>query len=152
MSGGEPEVLAQPEPLVQDGAVSDAVSRSDRRSTTGVRARLRRTPGGRHLLQAAVFLLGLAFVALGLALIVLPGPLTIPPILIGLYIWSTEFAWADRLVDRARDSARAAWEDAKRRPVLSSVITGGGLLMLAVALWAVSRYELVDRGRDLVGI
>jgi hypothetical protein len=119
---------------------------------TGVRARLRRTPGGTHLLKVLVFLTGLAFVLLGCALIVAPGPLTIPPILLGLYIWSTEFAWADRLLDRAKDKARDAWEDAKKKPVLSAFVTVGGLVALGVALWAVARYELVDRGLELVGL
>ena len=121
-------------------------------STTGWRARLRRTPGGAQLLEVLVFLLGLTFILLGCALIVAPGPLTIPPILLGLYIWSTEFAWADRLLDRAKASAREAWADAKRRPVLSAFVTLGGLVALGVGLWLVARYELVSRALDLVGV
>mgnify|MGYP003296489868 CR=1 FL=1 len=78
------------------------------------RDRVRRTPGGRHLLKLAVFALGAFFVLLGIALVVLPGPLTIPPILLGVYIWSTEFAWADRLRDRAVDSGREAWAAARK--------------------------------------
>ena len=119
---------------------------------TGWRGRLRRTPGGAQLLKAIVFALGLAFIVLGGVAIVLPGPWTIPPILIGLYIWSTEFAWADRLLERAKTSAREAWEDAKRRPVLSALVTGGGLVALGVGLWAVNHYDLVSRGRELVGL
>lgn len=153
----EVDVLAQAPSLAehavgQDGAVSDPARAPRTRSTTGWRARLRRTPGGRHLLQAGVFLLGLAFIALGLVLVVAPGPLTIPPILLGVWIWSTEFGWADRLLDRAKDAARDAWEDAKRRPVVSSFITGGGLVMLGVALYLANRFELVARGRELVGL
>jgi hypothetical protein len=137
----------------EDLRVTDAERPADAHlSTTGWRARMRRTPGGRQLLKVLVFLLGLAFVLLGCALIVAPGPLTIPPILVGLYIWSTEFAWADRLLDRAKDQARDAWEDAKRKPVLSAVVTVSGLVALGFALWAVGRYELVDRGRELVGL
>ena len=118
----------------------------------GWRARLRRTPGGALLLKALVFTLGLAFVVLGLVLIVAPGPLTIPPILLGLWIWSTEFAWADRQLDRAKASARVAWEDAKRRPVVSGVVTGSGLVGLGVGLWLVARYDLVARAREVVGV
>lgn len=143
----------------QDGLVADGGGASDedravplRASTSGWRAHLRRTPGGAHLLKALVFLLGLAFILLGLALVVAPGPLTIPPILIGLWLWSTEFAWADRLLDRAKASAREAWEDAKRRPVVSSLVTGSGLVALGVGLWLVSRYELVSKGLQLVGL
>ncbi len=118
----------------------------------GWRARLRRTPGGALLLKASVFVLGLAFVVLGCVLVVAPGPLTIPPILLGLWIWSTEFAWADRQLDRAKASARVAWEDAQRRPVVSAVVTGGGLIALGVGIWLVARYELVARAREVVGV
>jgi hypothetical protein len=118
----------------------------------GWRARLRRTPGGRHLLQALVFLLGLFFVLLGLALAALPGPLTIPPILLGVWIWSSEFGWADRLLERAKKSAREAWAQAKRKPVASAMVTGSGLVALGVGLYVASRYQLVDRVRDVVGV
>ena len=118
---------------------------------TAWRDRVRRTPGGRHLLKAGVFALGAFFVLLGAALIVLPGPLTIPPILLGVYIWSTEFAWAERLRDRAVDSAREAWEAARRKPVTSALVTGGGLVLLAASLVAVQRYDVVERVRDTLG-
>jgi hypothetical protein len=122
------------------------------RSATGWRARLLRTPGGAQLLKTTVFLLGLAFVLLGCALIVAPGPLTIPPILLGVWIWSTEFAWADRLLLRARRSAQKAWEDAKRRPVISALVTVSGLVALAATIWAMGRYDLVTRGLELLGL
>jgi hypothetical protein len=140
---GESLVPQQPTP---------ATVGSHRRSATGWRARLRRTPGGALLLQGLVFTAGLAFVVLGLVLIVAPGPLTIPPILLGLWIWSTEFAWADRQLDRAKASARVAWEDAKRRPVVSGMVTGGGLVGLGIAIWLVARYELVAQAREVVGV
>jgi len=106
---------------------------------------VRRTPGGRHLLKLGVFLLGLAFVLLGVVLVVLPGPLTIPPILLGVYIWSTEFAWADRLKDRAVDSGREAWDAARRRPVTSALVTGGGIALAVAGAFVVRRYDVVDR-------
>ena len=123
-----------------------------RRAPTGWRAALRRTPGGALLLKALVFTVGLAFVVLGLVLVVAPGPLTIPPILLGLWIWSTEFAWADRQLDRAKASARVAWEDARRRPVVSATVTCGGLVALGVGIWLAARYELVARAREVVGV
>ena len=122
------------------------------RSATGWRARLRRTPGGALLLKGMVFTVGLAFVVLGCVLVVAPGPLTIPPILLGLWIWSTEFTWADRQLERAKASARVAWADAKRRPLVSGLVTGGGLVGLGVALWLVARYELVARAREVLGV
>ena len=113
---------------------------------------LRRTPGGALAVQVIVFVVGLLFILLGLALAALPGPLTIPPILVGLYVWSTEFAWADRLLERAKRSAREAWENAKRRPVLTGLVTVSGLIAFGVGVYLVGKYELVARARELVGL
>lgn len=137
--------------MAQDEAVTDQPG-AGFRSQTGVRARMRRTPGGAQLLQVLVFVVGLAFILLGLVLVVAPGPLTIPPILIGLYVWSTEFAWADRWLDRAKDSAREAWEQAKAKPVVSALVTTSGLVALGVGLYVASRYELVAKGIRLLGL
>lgn len=123
-----------------------------RRRNTGWRGRMRHTPGGAQLLQALVFFAGLAFILLGVLLVALPGPLTIPPILIGLYIWSTEFAWADRLLDRAKASAKEAWEKAKQRPLITASVTISGLMAVGVGLYLVNRYELVRHVRELVGL
>lgn len=140
------------EPVSPEAVLVPAVRVPGYLRTTGWRARVRRAPGGAPLLKAAVFLLGLAFVLLGGALIVAPGPLTIPPVLLGLYIWSTEFGWADRQLQRARASARVAWADAQRRPVLSAVVTLGGLVALGVAVWAAGRWDLVPRVLEVVGL
>ncbi len=148
-AGPRPEVSVPEQVRVPEQATPPTVGR---RPDHGWRAGLRRTPGGALLLKALVFTLGLAFVVLGLVLIVAPGPLTIPPILLGLWIWSTEFAWADRQLDRAKASARVAWEDAKRRPVVSGLVTGGGLVGLGVGIWLVAEYELVARAREVVGV
>ena len=132
------------------GAVIDR--KPDDRASTGVRARLRRTPGGTQLLQSLVFVVGLLCILLGVALAALPGPLTIPPILLGLYIWSTEFAWADRLLDRAKASGREAWAKAKAKPVLSAVVTLAGLTALGFGVYLVGKYDLLAKGQDLVGL
>jgi len=117
-----------------------------------VRERMRSRPGLRHLWRAGIFLLGLLCIAAGGALVVLPGPLTIPPIVLGLWIWSTEFEWAHRLFASGREKGQQAWQHAKRHPVSSSLVTGGGLLGAAVAVWAVVHYDLVDRGKQVVGL
>lgn len=121
-------------------------------TSRGWKAKMRRTPGGAVAVKAIVLVAGLLFILLGVALAALPGPLTIPPILLGLWIWSTEFAWAERLLDRAKRSAREAWENAKRKPVLTGLITGSGLVALGVGLYLVARYELVDRALELIGL
>ena len=137
-------------PVVASAGAGDVASAP--LAGAGWRARVRRTPGGAHALQTGVFLLGLSFVLLGCALVVAPGPLTIPPVLLGLYIWSTEFRWADRMLERARAKARDAWRDAQRRPVKSALGTIAGLAAVGVGMWLAARYELVSRALALLGL
>jgi hypothetical protein len=116
------------------------------------RHRIRSRPGLAQAWRVGVFVAGLLLVALGLALAVLPGPLTIPPVLAGLWVWSTEFDWARRFFDTFKEKAKVVWAHARRHPVSSSVITVGGLAAAGVAFWLVGRYELVDRIKELVGL
>jgi uncharacterized protein (TIGR02611 family) len=59
--------------------------------------------GIRHARRLIVLVIGLTVLAIGLALIVLPGPafIVIP---IGLAILGTEFVWARRLLQRLKDA------------------------------------------------
>jgi hypothetical protein len=114
------------------------------------RDRVRSKPGLATAYRVAVFLAGLLFVLLGLALTVLPGPLTIPPVLIGLWVWSTEFEWARRFFVTFRRKARDTWAHAKQHPVSSAAVTIGGLVAAGVLLWAVGHYHLVDRAMAAV--
>ena len=109
-----------------------------------------RSPATRQVYRAGVFIVGLLFVLLGVAFVALPGPLTIPPMLVGLWVWSTEFAWAERLFDKMQAKAREAWAHAKAHPVSSAAITIGGLIAAGVAFWAVSHYELIDKAKDAI--
>lgn len=113
---------------------------------------MRRTPGGAHAVKVIVFCAGLFFILLGLVLAALPGPLTIPPILLGVYIWSTEFTWAERLLDRAKRSASEAWEKAKARPVITGLVTISGMVAFGVGVFLTLKYDLIDRARELVGL
>ena len=102
--------------------------------------------------RIAVFVLGLLFVLVGIALTALPGPLTIPPVLIGLWIWSTEFRWAARFFAVFRRKAQDAWQHARQHPVSSAAITVGGLAAAAVAFWAVGHFQLVDQTKVALGL
>jgi hypothetical protein len=113
---------------------------------------VRRSPGLRHFYRAAVFALGLWFIVLGIALAVLPGPLTIPPILLGLWIWSTEFTWAHNLFESFKHKGHQAWDHAKAHPVSSTLITAGGLVAAGVAIWAVGHFQLIEEGKNLIGL
>ena len=114
------------------------------------RDRIRQKPGLGIAYRVGVFVAGLLFVLLGLALTVLPGPLTIPPILVGLWVWSTEFEWARRIFVTFRKKARDTWAHAKQHPVSSAAVTIGGLVLAGVAFWAVGEYQLVDRAMTAI--
>lgn len=118
----------------------------------GIRARIRRLPAGEVIVRTIVFFMGLSLVGTGLALSVLPGPLTIPPVLLGILIWSLEFDFAQRWLDRVEGPAQAAWEQAKAHPVRTLVVSGGGVLA-AVLLTALAVSQdwaglVMDRVRD----
>lgn len=115
------------------------------------RDRVRGKRGLGHAWRVGVFVVGLLCVVAGFALAVFPGPLTIPPVLLGLWIWSTEFEWAHRFFTSFKEKGNAAWEHAKRHPVSSTIVTVGGLAMAGVAIWAVSHYHLVDKAKEYVG-
>ena len=116
------------------------------------RARVHSRPGRALAWRIGVFAAGLLFVLLGLALTVLPGPLTIPPVLLGLWVWSTEFEWARRVFVTFRRKARDAWAHARQHPVSSAAVTLGGLAAAGLAFWAVGHFDLVDRGMAALGM
>jgi hypothetical protein len=116
------------------------------------RERVHSKPGRALAWRIGVFVAGLLCVLLGLALTVLPGPLTIPPVLLGLWVWSTEFEWASRVFVTFRRKARDAWQHARQHPVSSAAVTGGGLAAAALAFWAVGHYDLVARGTSALGL
>jgi hypothetical protein len=115
------------------------------------RARMHSNKGTATAWRVAVFAAGLLLVMLGVALTVLPGPLTIPPVLAGLWVWSTEFEWARRFFASFKRKAVAAWRHAKQHPVSSIAVTVGGLAAAGVAFWAVGHFQLVDRATAALG-
>lgn len=106
----------------------------------------------RTLRRVVVFVVGLVLILTGLVLIVLPGPLTIPPILLGLWLWSREFEFARRWLRPVQAKGAVAWQQAKARPVYTSVVTLMGLVGAGVLIWAAFRYDLVDHGRAAIGL
>ncbi|MDQ2647944.1 MAG: PGPGW domain-containing protein [Actinomycetota bacterium] len=57
--------------------------------------------------RIAVFVVGLALVLAGCAMLVLPGP-GLLVIIAGLAVLATEFAWAEHLLDKAKEQASKA--------------------------------------------
>lgn len=115
------------------------------------RARMHASRGTATCWRVVVFLAGLLCVAIGLALTVLPGPLTIPPIVLGLWIWSTEFSWARSIFLTAKRKAKETWAHARQHPVSSAAVTVGGLAAAAAVLWAVGRFGLVEKATTALG-
>ena len=108
-----------------------------------LRDRIRRLPAGEVIVHVGVFLLGAFLIALGLALAVLPGPLTIPPILLGLVVWSMEFDFAERWLDPIEKRAQQAWDAAKARPWRTGAATGAGLVAAGVATYLFVRLDVL---------
>jgi hypothetical protein len=103
----------------------------------GWKNRVKAKRGTRYTYQAAVFLLGLLVILACLGLwTFLPAPLAIPPMLIGVWIWSTEFRFADRLLAWLKDKAQAGRANAKKHPVKFGLITAAGFLLAAAGYWA----------------
>jgi uncharacterized protein (TIGR02611 family) len=61
----------------------------------------------RNAKRLMVFILGVAVATAGIAMLVLPGPGVIV-IILGLVILATEFAWAERVLDRTTSTAAGA--------------------------------------------
>jgi hypothetical protein len=108
----------------------------------------------RNAKRMAVLVLGVVVLAAGAAMLVLPGPGVIVLIL-GLAILATEFAWAERALDRTSDTA------AKAMTSLSGSRTGkiglafGGLGMIAigvVVLVLVPNYWMASIGLFVAGV
>ena len=116
------------------------------------RERMHSRPGLLLPWRITVFVLGLLFVLLGIALTALPGPLTIPPVLVGLWIWSSEFQWAARFFATFKRKAQDAWRHARQHPVSSTAVTVGGLAAAGLAIWAVGHFRLVEQGQVALGL
>ena len=139
-------------PRTDPGERADALGGERPVERGSFRDRMRRRRHTRIAWRSGIFLAGLLCILAGFALVVLPGPLTIPPIIVGLWIWSTEFEWAHRFFAAWKEKGKDAWDHARRHPVRSTAITIGGLVAAGVAIWAVLHYDLVARGKELVGL
>jgi hypothetical protein len=59
----------------------------------------------RSLRRSVAGVVGTTLVLLGAALVVLPGPFTVPLVIAGLGVLASEFAWAERLLMQGRAHA-----------------------------------------------
>jgi uncharacterized protein (TIGR02611 family) len=96
---------------------------------------IRANPTGRFALRLSVATAGAAVVAIGLALIPLPGPGWLIVIL-GLSIWAIEFAWAKHLLQFTRRNVQAwsRWVGRQSWPVRIGIGVVG-LIFISVVVW-----------------
>lgn len=80
-----------------------------------------------RLRQGIVILFGGTIILLGLALVVLPGPFTLPLLILGFAILGTEFAWAARALERTKAGMAAGGKVAKR--AASAAAERGGRIL-----------------------
>lgn len=60
----------------------------------------------RSVRQLIVLVIGSTLILVGMALIILPGPFTMPLVILGLFVLAIEFAWAESLLLRARNQVK----------------------------------------------
>ena len=85
--------------------------------------------------RVTVGVVGAAIIILGILLLPLPGPGWLI-IFAGLFVLSTEFEWAERLLHFARDKVWAWTEWLKRQSLAVRALIGlASLLVIAGAVW-----------------
>lgn len=80
--------------------------------------------------RAAVFTVGVALLVVGFIMFVTPGP-GIVLVVGGLAVLATEFAWAEHLLDKAKDKASQAGRSAQRLPGVARATAALGRLVPA---------------------
>jgi uncharacterized protein (TIGR02611 family) len=103
---------------------------------------IRANPTGRITLKIVVAIAGLAVVALGLALVPLPGPGWLI-VLLGLSIWAIEYAWARHLLlfTRRQLQCWTRWIGDRSWPARIAIGLVG-LVFVSVVLWASLKFSL----------
>jgi Putative transmembrane protein (PGPGW) len=106
----------------------------------------------RTVRRIVLFVAGLLLILTGLVLVVLPGPLTIPPILLGVWLWSLEFEFARHWMAPLRRRGSQALGAAREKPVHTAAVTVLGLVGAVLIVWAVLRYDLLHHATGWVGL
>ena len=121
-------------------------------SRTGIRAiiaAIRAHPTGSVAFRTAIAILGGLVVALGLALVPLPGPGWLI-VFFGLSIWAVEFVWARHLLQygRRKLGAWTAWISLQPWPV-KALVGAIGLVFVAAVVWLTLKLSF---GIDLLNL
>ena len=101
--------------------------------------------------RVTVALVGSAIIVVGIVLLPLPGPGWLI-IFAGLFVLSTEFEWAERLLEFARDKVRAWTDWVKGQSLLvRALIAAGSLLVIAGAVWVYIAWQGVPGWIPVIG-
>jgi uncharacterized protein (TIGR02611 family) len=106
-----------------------------RRMLRGVRERRERHLARNRLLRIGFAIFGFLVVAVGIAMLVLPGP-GLLVIAVGLGILALEFAWAERLLERTVDRLEDAADTVKRASRTQQLLLAALLAAASVAVLA----------------
>ena len=103
---------------------------------------IRANPTGRIALKIVIGVAGALVVAVGIALIPLPGPGWLI-VLGGLAIWAVEFAWAKHLLHYTRTKLQL-WTDWVKRQswAMRLAIGAAGMVFVAAVVWLSVRFSL----------
>jgi uncharacterized protein (TIGR02611 family) len=115
------------------------------------RALLRKNRAMNHVYRVTVGVVGLTIILIGIVLLPLPGPGWLV-IFAGLFVLSTEFEWADRLLVFARDKVRA-WTDwvTGQRLVIRALIGLGFLLIAVGTVWGYIAWKGIPDWIPVIG-
>ncbi|GAA0798723.1 TIGR02611 family protein [Spirilliplanes yamanashiensis] len=103
---------------------------------------IRANPTGRLALKITVGILGGLIVAVGIALIPLPGP-GWAIVILGLAVWALEFHWAHRLLEFTRRHVRSWTTWVTRQSLgLRFVIGLVGFVFISFVVWASVKMSL----------
>lgn len=108
---------------------------------------------GRSARRVTILVAGLAVLAAGIAMLALPGP-GVLVLLVGLAILATEFAWAERALDRSTTSAAGAAASLTSRRAGrialavsgAAMVLGGGTVAVLLPLWRVAGVSIAVAG------
>lgn len=102
---------------------------------------IRGNPTGRVALRVVIGILGAVIVALGIALIPLPGP-GWAIVILGLAIWAVEFVWAKHLLSFTRRQVQSWTHWIGARPMPIRLLIGiVGLIFVAAIVWASLKFS-----------
>jgi uncharacterized protein (TIGR02611 family) len=103
---------------------------------------IRANPTGRVALKVTVGVFGAIVVAIGIALIPLPGP-GWAIVILGLAIWAIEFVWARHLLQYTRKQVSTWTHWVGRQSLLVRAVIGAvGLVFISAVVWLSVRMTL----------